>query len=295
MGYCAICHRYTELTKEHIPPQSYLKYLGLNDFNVYKNIHGKLEAKKFAKGHSDYLLCQRCNNLMGSYYMGEYGKDIKEFFDKILKSKVMIRKYEYLTRKEPDVIVLKDFQMNVLRFLKANLAMACDYFNPIDSEKSFINYKDFLLNKSNIGLSNKYDLFLFVGVNNNNVFCCKKNILGGVFFYNYPIGLTVVKHTDILSLKDPKDKFFKKRIQLLFGYCLNDLFASHNKDKDYNIKEMILPLYLVTTHCKNGVDCIRKAPLNERTPKNIEILHDFYQDLRQKKIISDKTKVKRKD
>lgn len=80
-GRCKLCGSDTELTFEHIPPQSafnkesitevpYERLEGLKSFDDAIGMTGRVSQR----GLGDYYLCRQCNNNTGSWYGGSYAK-----------------------------------------------------------------------------------------------------------------------------------------------------------------------------------------------------------------------------
>ena len=83
MGKCILCEKYTELTKEHVPPKKSGNTGGkktrtgnLDDFLKGDFTKGDFPKgiKRKLQGNVYYTLCSKCNSFFGSEYVEEYIK-----------------------------------------------------------------------------------------------------------------------------------------------------------------------------------------------------------------------------
>ena len=91
MGKCILCEKYTELTKEHVPPKKSGNTGGkktrtgnLDDFLKSDFTKGDFPKgiKRKPQGNVYYTLCSKCNSFFGSEYVEEdirFAEDNKNF------------------------------------------------------------------------------------------------------------------------------------------------------------------------------------------------------------------------
>lgn len=268
MGYCAICHRYTELTKEHIPPQSYYvkdsneskKTVEESTFLFTKNSQGYFSAKEYPdfNGRFVYSLCQRCNNDTG-YYNVEFKNLMQQIILSINnKNYKIINHYNDISDKTinnisstsatsktaakrfnvPDVYCFNNLNINILKLLKSVISMFCSGLNDCnakDEESYNIDYKRFLLNKMNSNLSYKYYFFIYIDVSHPELTPSDINKkINGFFYFDYPLGFRIIEK-DKLNSKDKKN-LKKLIITSKKRGTIKKCRSKNLKDYNYNTK-----------------------------------------------------------
>lgn len=166
-GICCICGEYKELTFEHIPPNkafNYCRAKSIEGAELLKLITEKnrmpweTDGLKYVpkqRGMGIYSLCEKCNNITGSYYGTEYLKfanTIDMLFPQIISNN---------TKNNNNVANIIIHDMNPLLFAKQVLSMFCSTCPNITKMDPTI--KNLLLNKEKKGLNqSKYKLSMFL-------------------------------------------------------------------------------------------------------------------------------------
>lgn len=149
-GYCHICGKYGELSFEHIPPENALNknkaiiYTGDEALKRYKGEKARYINQQ--QGMGKYSLCEKCNNITGSWYVPTYSHVAKDVARSL---------YEYKQLKHGDEIEFLFKELPVLAFAKQIIAMFCSLL-PL-SEVKRLGFDVLLLNKE----SNYVDKSLF--------------------------------------------------------------------------------------------------------------------------------------
>jgi hypothetical protein len=94
-GFCRLCGSFGKLSFEHVPPRK--------AFNQHQRVLRTAEDhlsgrnhSKYRRGLGQYSLCERCNNLTGSWYgdaFVEWTKQGFEWFDKVKGDRVLSLPY----------------------------------------------------------------------------------------------------------------------------------------------------------------------------------------------------------
>lgn len=73
LGTCAICGKYTRMTREHIPPKKAYNAQPCVFYNLFRAM-GLPNGKEtpFGEGYIKYSLCEDCNNNTGTWYGASY-------------------------------------------------------------------------------------------------------------------------------------------------------------------------------------------------------------------------------
>ena len=152
-GVCRLCENYTELSFEHIPPQSAFnnKSVLLHSLNYISDnsyqIAGKTPQRKHRRGLGEHSLCQKCNNLTGAWYGDAYLEWAKQGMS-------------YLDRIEKTVNVSIPFYIKPLNVLKQIVTMGL----AMSSGNSTNNYelRRFALNRREKELSSKFLFYVYL-------------------------------------------------------------------------------------------------------------------------------------
>ena len=226
IGKCKICGKSTILTFEHVPPRTTYNNHAIKTWEgeeITKIMTGK--TGKFTinqRGSGGYLLCRKCNNNNGNWYVPGYDKIAKAIGHVILKNPEI---------KSGTLIEIKLTQCNPLAFLKEIVSMICCKIDHSLTEK--LGFDSFLLNKEEV-LKNiaNFDILFYalsdksmshstgvtmIGKKGDNEEMYSENILEIAFF---PIGI-------ILNL-NPK-------IKIEYGISIKELFSIEYGDYDITV------------------------------------------------------------
>jgi hypothetical protein len=255
-GKCHICQKETNLTFEHIPPckafnsesaksiegDEMLKLMADGDRMPWEMDGLKYVQKQ--RGMGMYSLCQKCNNITGTYYGNEYVKfanTINILFPEIVKKN---------KETNSNIVGINIEGINPLLFAKQVLSMFCSTCPHITKKDS--NVKELILNKEKRGLNpEKYKLSMFL-LNEYKIgytgyqamFISGVGIRKIATIDAYPFGF-VLEFDPLRNIKTPEldiTSFFNdyecKEYNLKFGIPVlerNNIFSC-----DYRTKEEIL-------------------------------------------------------
>ena len=150
MGFCHICGEYRKLTFEHVPPKVALNngrtieysteeiLKSLSDSNRLPWDRNGIKYKINQKGLGGYTLCDRCNNITGSYYGEEYAKWVFTFMDFIFKNHD-----EYL---KGNYVKIKLGKLFPGRFIRQLLSIITSNFPTFTQEYPYV--KELILDKN---------------------------------------------------------------------------------------------------------------------------------------------------
>lgn len=149
-GYCHICGKYGQLSFEHIPPETALNkgraiiYTGNDAVKRYKGEKSRYINQQ--QGMGKYTLCEKCNNITGSWYAPTYSDVAKDVARSLHNNKQL---------EHGDVVVFSFSKLPTLAFVKQVITMLCSLL-PIGEVKR-LGFDTFLLDKE----SNYIDKSLF--------------------------------------------------------------------------------------------------------------------------------------
>lgn len=142
LGNCAICGRYCESTFEHFPPKAAFNDKPTRIYSMDNILEKMQDSKKIPssfegvhydnkqKGHGDFLLCSRCNNMTGHLYAPAY----IELNNAMLG--LIVNNYEEYTL--ADKLVFKA-KIKPLNFSKQALSMFCCSYPNIKEQYPIIS------------------------------------------------------------------------------------------------------------------------------------------------------------
>jgi len=151
-GICRLCGAHGELSFEHVPPRS-----AFNNWPVFRRTFDQClqedgptqeRGRIQQRGFGDYTLCESCNNTTGSWYGPEY-VDWARRVAPIISARPT----------ELGMAILPLAMVRPLRFLKQCLTCLFSV-NPPGFGDSHPALREFILNRSKIGLPPKYDFYL---------------------------------------------------------------------------------------------------------------------------------------
>lgn len=147
-GICRLCGNYDKLTFEHIPPKK-----AFNNKQILLRTFEKLIAEKskyrepFYKGLGRYSLCERCNNLTGTWYGSAFVNFIEQglvYYQSVKSNKILTLPY-YIR------------PLNVLKqILMMMLAM-----QPPNAPTYHRELRRYLLSRTNLQLPSEYKIYLY--------------------------------------------------------------------------------------------------------------------------------------
>jgi len=130
IGYCHICGKHGKLTFEHIPPNKAFnnkntKIITGNELTKLISDPNRLpwetkglKYKPMQKGVGLYSLCEKCNNLMGTYY-GDAYVYLANIFHYIIHTHEI---------KTPEIVKVEILNVYPQRFLKQVISMFCSTY-----------------------------------------------------------------------------------------------------------------------------------------------------------------------
>ncbi len=147
-GICRLCGKYDKLSFEHIPPKK-----AFNNKQILLRTVDKLIAEKsnfrepFNKGLGKYSLCERCNNLTGTWYGSAFVDFVEQglaYYESIKNNKILALPYSIRP-------------LNVLKqILMMMLAMQPE--NAPNFHQELIRY---LMNRKSLRLPSEYKVFIY--------------------------------------------------------------------------------------------------------------------------------------
>lgn len=150
IGYCHICGCYGELSYEHIPPENALNsnkaiiYTGDDVVKRYKGEKSRYICRQ--QGMGKFSLCEKCNNITGSWYVPQYS-DVAKDVARILHNRESLG--------HGDILGFSSNNFPALAFVKQVITMFCSLL-PIEEVKR-LGFDKLLLEKE----SNEVDTTLF--------------------------------------------------------------------------------------------------------------------------------------
>ena len=158
-GKCAICKKFAELSREHIPPRCAFnkgRYKVLDGMEVIKKgglpwVDNKETNSVIRQGgYYKYSLCQLCNRKTGQFYANAY-KDFVYILHNAFVS------YNFKTN---DLISIK-LKIKPLNIIKQIISIF-NTINPGVFEKHGLDIEKFLLNKENKDFCNDINFYIFL-------------------------------------------------------------------------------------------------------------------------------------
>lgn len=173
-GNCCLCGKFSDLSFEHVPPQS-----AFNKKPIFIQNHDNLlnqssphfgKRMKSNQGFGGYTLCESCNNNTGAWYARDYAEFAKQGMDTIIALKS--RQYS----------IQGNFDIKPLNVLKQILTMfmSADKSGHLCSQKDLV---DFLLNKEETNFPSRFKVFIYWTVS------LKKRFLGCSIVYDENLGI----------------------------------------------------------------------------------------------------------
>lgn len=156
IGQCCICgEKEIELSFEHVPPQKAYNDHRIWETNIQELVKGKWDGQAIPEqgkwvqgGAGRYTLCQRCNNVTGSWYGTPYITWAKQAFERIERS-------------DGTLSLAYPYRVYPLRVLKQVTAMFCSACGPKLQER-FPEIPKFVLDKERQHLPHGLRVFAYL-------------------------------------------------------------------------------------------------------------------------------------
>ncbi|OQO69526.1 hypothetical protein BH747_09645 [Enterococcus villorum] len=274
--FCILCEKYTELTKEHVPPRksgnngnkktrtgSFEDFLK-GDFSKGDFPKG---IKRKPQGNIYYTLCSKCNSFFGSEYVEEYIKFVEDNKNFLEKNTSLKNEKPYLTHSIKKI--------NPLRVAKAIVAMFFSINGERDSfDKQFLDsVRGYLNDPQNRLFPNEdytiiMNYYLPIGVPQNDRIKIPNdiindghthNIIKGFMTLNMSNGETIrfseIQYESIgFTLIDLKNTTFKVNE----GFDLKNLLCIYDKTKKIHLYKVpiLTPTMLTMMEMQNNINYI---------------------------------------
>ena len=164
IGKCKLCGKETQLTYEHVPPRatfnsSCVKVVTDNEIKRLRTEKNRLpwDLKRLQRlflqrGNGGYYLCEKCNSIMGAWYVPKYNDFVFSVHDRVDK---IITEDDYSSE---NVIQVYAKSIYPLAIVKQIITMFCDINNQYFGDDSI---QEFLLNKESRTFDKKkYRVFI---------------------------------------------------------------------------------------------------------------------------------------
>jgi len=172
IGICRLCGKKTELTFEHVPPQStynkhtkYYKQPLEEMMKLESTLNHKFKGKLYQGGIGYHSLCRDCNSFLGSTYVNSYKQWVNSGF-LVLKEVGEMKSYKYSLK---DIEPLKIIKHIISMFLSMNNEWYLE---------SYPELSEFVKNPNSNELPEKYQIYSYL--NNEGVFrYLQHQVIGG--------------------------------------------------------------------------------------------------------------------
>lgn len=165
MPVCRVCRREeAHLSYEHVPPRSAFNdepatVYGLQDWLERQQRGGLRGGRVQRRGAGGHVLCERCNNLTGSWYAGELARAARAGARILLETP--LQEFDELTEyRWAQVRILRtETTPHPLRLIKQIITMILAT-SPPELTQNEPELGDFVLDRDRTGLSNRFHFYL---------------------------------------------------------------------------------------------------------------------------------------
>jgi hypothetical protein len=249
VGKCHICGEQKKLSYEHIPPESCFnnsKALTLNgrqamSLQLTGSYPGK--PKQLQRGMGMYTLCEKCNSDTGRWYVDDFGSFCRQAVDHIQVSKGNpTLAYPYL--------------IYPLRIIKQIVTMMMS-INPNTFSEDHPALRDYVLNRHNVVLPEKYRFFICLNIDGEKRFIGDAKALSlehpGEFveisdIAFFPFGICLTQHhswpvDNMMEITNFKNRNYDQKVRVFLkmpALCARTTYPGAYVRRNPKIKKLII-------------------------------------------------------